>query len=97
MTWKNTLTSIVDNNINNKIIITPNPIKDTMEINGLDQPVKNISLYDLKGNLVYTKSDFITNDNMLKLNLNLNFLIHGTYLLKVKTKSSEYTSKFVKE
>ena len=94
MMWKNTMTDVSNNKIST-LTITPNPIKDTMIINGLDQPVINISIYDLKGNLVYTKSDFLINSSTIRINLS--FLYHGTYLLKVKTLDNEFSSKFIKE
>jgi WD40 repeat protein len=95
MLWKNTLTGTIDYNKINKITIAPNPIKDTMVINGFEQPVQNISIYNLKGNLVYTKSDFLVNSETIRINLS--FLTYGTYILKVKTSNNEFSSKFVKE
>ena len=94
MLWKNTISDI-SNNIIIKISISPDPVKDSIEINGLDQLVINISIYDLKGNLVYTKSDFLINSSTIRINLS--FLYHGTYLLKVKTLDKEFSSKFIKE
>ena len=92
--FKDKLTSIKDKFISN-IIITPNPVNDIIEISGFEIPIKNLSVYDLKGNIIFTKSNIVTNSSTIKLNLG--FLIKGTYILNIKTFNKELSTKFIKE
>lgn len=68
-----------------KVDIYPNPTSDYINVK-LDEPVKNINLYDLSGKLVLS-----TVDNKI----NVSELNKGTYMLMVNTGTSTVSRKVI--
>lgn len=73
--------------------IYPNPFKDVITFKNLNNSFNNakVVIYDLNGKAVY--------NNILKsVQLNLNFLVKGVYILTLKNKTGELvTKKIIKE
>ena len=63
------------------VTIYPNPVKDSLHINLETQVLNKISLYDLKGTIIYNEE----NINTTKKTLTLPRLQKGIYLLKITT------------
>ena len=69
--------------------IYPNPVKDILNIVGLDQP-KTISIFDINGRLVITEKS--------KSSINVVQLQKGVYILRIETKDSKsHDIKFIKK
>ena len=64
----------------NSIVIN-NPVKDQLTIEGLNQSIKQISVYDLLGKQVMI-SNF--SDNETSINLNVSSLNSGLYIVKLE-------------
>lgn len=74
---------------NNSISISPNPATDYFVVlNSANELVKNIAVYNLKGQLLIENTD--------SLRTNINTLIPDIYLVKVFTSVQEYSFKLVK-
>ncbi|OFX24953.1 MAG: hypothetical protein A2033_17085 [Bacteroidetes bacterium GWA2_31_9] len=90
---KNTTTLIInkDDVLKNDILVYPNPFNDILNVSGVQ--IKEISIFDIKGNSIFnTKCN-----NTEFFNKSFNNIATGTYLLKVKTNSNTYSVKIVKE
>lgn len=75
-----------------QISIYPNPSTGEIGIN-TNNPLSNISLYNLIGELVWSKSS-ITNKN---ISINLSHLPKGVYLAKIAAENKEITKKVILE
>jgi uncharacterized delta-60 repeat protein len=79
--------------INSSIHLTPNPVKDVLNIEGLSSSTsKTISVIDNTGRIVQTA---ITSN--ITYTLNVKQLSPGMYLIKVDDKKKTTTLKFIKE
>lgn len=82
------LLSTSENNYNDKIDVYPNPTSDFINIK-IKEVVKSIEIFDLSGKL-------ILKDVSGKKEISISHLQNGSYILKVNTKESAYTKKFIK-
>jgi uncharacterized delta-60 repeat protein len=76
---------------NSDIKISPNPAKNSLQIQGLPSNTK-VTVVDFVGNIKLQ-----TEANTNNYNLNIASLKAGNYLLKIETKDNVVTKKFVKE
>lgn len=67
----------------------PNPVKNTLNINSLNESNYSIKIYDLLGRLIYTKENVNTS-------IDVSSFISGLYLIKIKAESGETSQKFIK-
>ncbi len=82
--------SVGDEN-ENKIQTYPNPVKDILTINSLEQPIESYKIYTTKGQLV--QSDSLVNNNQI----NTASLTSGVYLLEFIANGEKVAVKFIKE
>lgn len=79
-------------NVEKNITIYPNPATDVLQINlgnpFLEDDVQKISLYDLKGNLIYKIQKFTPS-------LNIKQLAKGNYFVKIQFSNSVVTKKLI--
>ena len=83
-----TPSAISINNSNEIIKVYPNPVKNTLNITLPPNGIKNISIYNLTGQVVYSKQTQQTNHQVDVSEFNT-----GLYLLHVKEGSHTYSSK----
>ncbi len=69
----------------------PNPVKDILTINSLEQPIESYKIYTTKGQLV--QSDSLVNINQI----NIASLTSGIYLLEFISNQKKVIVKFIKE
>ena len=89
---KTSVTNINIRNNNNNIAIFPNPTTNNLTISNLSSNAE-IKLYDLTGNLVFSKLNVTEN----KTNINISTLSKGIYILKIKFKDRELIKKIMKQ
>lgn len=68
--------------IKNDFLVSPNPIVDNMKIKS-DKSINNIQIFNLHGQVVYEQ-----NSNQTEVDLNLNFLKSGSYLMRVQSEGN---------
>ncbi|MEP7196158.1 MAG: T9SS type A sorting domain-containing protein [Saprospiraceae bacterium] len=77
----------------NPIEIFPDPVQDMLNVEISDySDVLKIEIYNLNGNLILSKVNPFNKD----INLNLNSISSGLYILKIRTKSAEFVKRFCK-
>jgi len=81
----------VNTELDNEIKIYPNPVKNTLTINGLEQLVESYKIYTMSGQVV--QSDSLINKNQI----NIASLTSGVYLLEFISNQTTTTVKFIKE
>lgn len=83
-------TSLSIENFTNSNIVSlyPNPVKDILNIDILDNTISSIKVYDLQGKLILEDTN---------TTINVNHLSNGIYIVKVVTEEGEFTKKFIKE
>ena len=94
MMWKNTLTSI-NEQLNQKVEITPNPVKGTLTINNIQFENYDIEIYDINSNIMFNKIGIVNQNSTFSIDAN--FLPSGVYILKLKSNGKEINTKFIKE
>ncbi len=85
-------TSIFNSDKLNDVLCYPNPTKGKVSINSLENNIQKISIVDLSGNVMHTKT---TNQQNEWLDFS-NFK-DGMYIMHVQTKNGIFTSKIIKE
>lgn len=91
----NSLSYVEDNNFNNKVLnIYPNPCTDNiiLELPVIEKDKTKIQIIDYLGR--YYNAKYILNGN--RININVQSLTQGVYLMKVTSGNSIYYSKFLK-
>jgi photosystem II stability/assembly factor-like uncharacterized protein len=83
----------IKENLTNKFSIYPNPFNNIITIQSRDKEVKNIKIYNSIGKLVYKKNDSF---NSNQIQLNLNYLANGFYLIKVVTEEGVFSKNIIK-
>ena len=91
----NSVTTVFENNSIKTFTISPNPIKDLMEIKGNLELIKDIQVYDLQGKVSFSYKKLTTNTEGIVINLTT--LKAGVYLIVLKTVEQDYSIKFIKE
>jgi hypothetical protein len=79
--------------------VYPNPANETLNISFINESSDSevmISIYDLTGAIVFSKSFNIQNEAFFNEQLNLNFLSAGFYALKISSVSFDQTEKIIK-
>lgn len=82
-------TSLADYN-NSKFNLLPNPARDWIEVWGIE--IKEISIYDVLGNLCYKAAGDFDSPHRI----NINFLHNGIYLVNIKSANQNTTKKIFK-
>ncbi|PXY44922.1 T9SS type A sorting domain-containing protein [Flavobacterium hydrophilum] len=77
------------NKENKSFSLWPNPVKNTLNINSLNETNYSVKIYDLLGRLIYTKENANSSIDVSSFN-------SGLYLIKVKAESGETSQKFIK-
>ena len=75
-------------------IVIANPVNNSLSIKGLNANVKQVSVYSLLGQLVLTRKVI---DAQSTLDINVNTLKSGVYLVKINGENSSFTKKIIKE
>lgn len=91
-----TTTSVVNILDESLVIIYPNPSfgQFTMDLSHIEDRVKEVSVYDILGKQIeLTRQDFPVGTTNIEINLD--FISPGTYLLQVETESGLINKKFV--
>ena len=86
------VTTVKEEDKNRDIHIQPNPVRDEATVSS-GSPMKNVTLYDVYGKLVYRQSDI--NEKICKLSLS--GLLPGMYIVKVETENGCKTQKMIKK
>ena len=86
------VTTVKEEDKNRDIHIQPNPVRDEATVSS-GSPMKNVTLYDVYGKLVYRQSDI--NEKICKLSLS--GLLPGMYVVKVETDNGCKTQKMIKK
>ena len=84
--WTPTSTALEDVKLSNLYQVYPNPAKTTIFVNGFD--INEVEVFSIDGkSLLKTKEQ----------TLNLSSLVHGTYLVQIKSKLGTVLKKIIKE
>lgn len=83
---------IDDISLSDGISIYPNPTKDEITISINNQIIKEISVVDITGKILFSKQV-----NGSNIQFNIGNLTSGIYTLHIKTNHSNYTKKIIKE
>jgi len=76
-------------------VFISNPVKDELSIEGLNQSIKQISVYDLLGKQVITNNP---SDDTTSVNLDVSSLTSGLYIVKLEGENGQsFTKKIIKE
>lgn len=84
--WTPTSTALEDVKLSNLYQVYPNPAKTTIFVNGFD--INEVEVFSIDG-----KSILKTKEQTL----NLSSLVHGTYLVQIKSKLGTVLKKIIKE
>jgi len=89
---------INENSAVNTIKISPNPVRDKLNINcgNIKKGVTNFTIYNVQGAKLYNEETIITIDNYNKV-INVNNLNPGIYFLKIENETGNTTNKFIIE
>ncbi|KAF2514085.1 T9SS type A sorting domain-containing protein [Flavobacterium zhairuonense] len=74
---------------NKSFSLWPNPVKNTLNINSLNESNYSVKIYDLLGRLIYTKENVNTS-------IDVSSFTSGLYLIKIKAENGEASQKFIK-
>lgn len=84
--------SVSEIKVNDVFSIYPNPATEEVTILSKGGNVKNVTIYDITGRLVYTESS-----NVTTLSVNVNNLPKGVYLINVETENGQNVEKLIIE
>jgi hypothetical protein len=93
----NQVLSVQENNLISGVSVYPNPAKDVIRVN-LEQSAGdyNVAIYDLLGRQVISNS-FNNLNGSNELEIPINSLSNGQYLIKLTNKDNSYATKFIKQ
>ncbi len=83
----------INTELDNKIQIYPNPVKNILTINSLEQPIDSFKIYTINGQVVQSDSLVMVTKNQLDTSA----LTAGVYLLEFISNNKKQTIKFIKE
>ena len=86
-------TSINDEQQKSPVGMSPNPIKDLLNLTSESTNIKNIEVINTAGQLVATAYDLSTNQHQIRLN----YLGCGMYFCRVETERGIFVHKLIKE
>jgi uncharacterized protein YuzB (UPF0349 family) len=72
------------------VVLYPNPVKNTLQINSYDVVITNVAIYNFMGKKVLNKKDS-------NAQIDLSNLSTGLYLVKIQTGKGELIKKVIKE
>lgn len=78
--------------VNSKITINPNPIENNIYVDGLEDHIISIDIYNNRGELVRSYSDIDKRKN----HINMENLPSGLYLIQVRNEMLNFTKKMLK-
>ncbi|MCF6351825.1 MAG: T9SS type A sorting domain-containing protein [Cyclobacteriaceae bacterium] len=81
----------VDTPLQNKVQVYPNPVKNVLTINNLEQPIESYKIYTINGQVI--QSDSLVTKNQV----NTSSLTPGVYLLELIANQKTVIIKFIKE
>jgi subtilisin family serine protease len=76
-----------------KIQVFPNPCMDKLSIPNPNRSINQIEIYDVSGKLIASHSG----NNTQLIQISVNNLLSGFYIIKIKTKDSVKTAKIIKQ
>ncbi len=90
------LVGIEEQDLQQQMVIYPNPVQDQLYVEFIDVDIKNISfeIYDLMGRNI--KANYKQTQGTNQFILNLGHLTNGVYLLKTKINGIQLTNRFIK-
>ena len=74
----------------NSVSIYPNPVKDVLNIQGLDTKLNEVAIYTIEGRKVLTQTANLDR-------INTSNLSQGVYFIKLKSSNAERTLKIIKK
>ncbi|MEQ8625582.1 MAG: T9SS type A sorting domain-containing protein [Vicingaceae bacterium] len=85
--------------IGSNLVVYPNPVRDNakLDINVVNPSLVSIQVYSLSGQLVMTDSPANLNKGDNIIQLNVNDLKNGTYLIRLIDGDKAYSGKFIKQ
>jgi len=86
----NTINSIENIQLNNNILVYPNPVLNNLTIEVPQKAV--IEILNIEGQIIKT-----INDSEKKTTIDLKNLSNGIYMINIKTDNEFVTKKFIKE
>ena len=84
--------TIVSENVNEDFLVYPNPAKDMLLIDNMENVVIQCDITTIGGRVVYSK-----NNCSSRFEVDVHTLPSGVYIIKLYSESSVYTGKFIKE
>ena len=75
----------------NTISIYPNPTKDKTTIFSNEENIKHITIYNMRGQIIFQRNNLNTNQTNIDLSINSN----GIYVIKVVTDNTVYSNKII--
>lgn len=75
----------------NTISIYPNPTKDKTTIFSNEENIKHITVYNMRGQIIFQRNNLNTNQTNIDLSINSN----GIYVIKVVTDKTVYSNKII--
>ncbi|MCK9198908.1 MAG: T9SS type A sorting domain-containing protein [Bacilli bacterium] len=75
----------------NTISIYPNPTKDKTTIFSNEENIKHITVYNMRGLIIFQRNNLNTNQTNIDLSINSN----GIYVIKVVTDNTVYSNKII--
>jgi hypothetical protein len=75
-----------------RIVIYPNPAYNTLHVDCLDEPIKSLTIYDLQGKDIFTK----TGTSGI-FSIDISFLSKGIYTVQLTSDEKSLNYRFIKE
>ncbi|MGK0413257.1 MAG: endo-1,3(4)-beta-glucanase, partial [Polaribacter sp.] len=82
--------SVASNDLNNSIVVYPNPVKNNLLISSKTAKITKVQIYSVVGKLVKQKTENLNS-------IHVEDLSNGLYLIKIYTSNTFITKKFLKE
>jgi len=89
MYFKSSLTGLSENNINENISLSPNPVYDILNLNFVGNRVKQIDIFDITGKKVYS-TPFSVN------NIDVSTFTNGVYFVRINANNKLHNFKIIK-
>ena len=83
----------VPESVKDELKLSPNPAQNKLQITTENEPISTVTVYDLVGKEVLN----LSNMNDCKVDIDVQNLCSGYYVLKIKTSGSILTKKFIKQ
>ena len=82
-----------------EFLISPNPVKDQLEISFLINDAADISveIIDISGKIVFKNLTYSAKPGVNKIDLNVEYLLNGIYLVKINSCNKNYYQKIIRQ